>query len=318
MKESRRRPSCCSNPRDSRPLAPRGARAAAAPGARPLGTGVLRTSPEDFGVDEILGFDAGGEGPHALLHVRKRGANTEWVARELARAAGCKPFEVGFAGLKDRNAVTTQHFTVPRGKRAARRSSSASTGEGYEVIARGGAPAQAAARRARGQPLRDHGARRRLRPAALGARIAAIAAGGVPNYFGEQRFGRDAGNLAAACCAAPQRGRRRGEARARARPRRCGIHAVRGAQPHLQRHPGRARGAGHAGTASPPGDVANLDGRGSVFAVTRSMRSSPRVAPRSTCIRPRRSPGAGNAARDAARCWRSKRASRRGFPKRSP
>ncbi len=82
----------------------------------PLGTGVLRATPEDFEVDEILGFAASGEGPHALLRVRKRGANTEWVARELARAAGVKPFEVGFAGLKDRNAVTTQHFTVPRGK----------------------------------------------------------------------------------------------------------------------------------------------------------------------------------------------------------
>ena len=89
------------------------------PGVRPLGTGVLRARPEDFEVDEILGFEASGEGPHALLSVRKRGANTEWVARELARTVGVKPFEVGFAGLKDRNAITTQHFTVPRGKRAA-------------------------------------------------------------------------------------------------------------------------------------------------------------------------------------------------------
>src|SRR5215204_676363 len=99
----------------------------------PLGTGELRTSPEDFEVEEMLGFAAGGEGPHALLRVRKRGANTEWVARELARAAGCKPFEVGFAGLKDRNAVTTQHFTVPRGKRAAEEFIGVK-GEGFEVL----------------------------------------------------------------------------------------------------------------------------------------------------------------------------------------
>jgi len=66
-------------------------------------------------VEEILGFAASGAGPHALLSIRKRGANTEWVARELARVAGCKPFEVGFAGLKDRNALTTQAFTVPLG-----------------------------------------------------------------------------------------------------------------------------------------------------------------------------------------------------------
>src|SRR5690349_4067122 len=100
----------------------------------PLATGVLRSSPEDFEVSEILGFEPSGAGPHALLTVRKRGANTEWVARELARAAGCKPFEVGFAGLKDRNAVTTQHFTVPRGKRAAAEFVGIA-GEGYEVLA---------------------------------------------------------------------------------------------------------------------------------------------------------------------------------------
>src|SRR3982750_4146311 len=98
-----------------------------------LGTGMFRATPEDFEVDEILGFTASGEGPHALLRVRKRGANTEWVARELARSAGVKPFEVGFAGLKDRNAVTTQHFTVPRGKRAAE-DFAGLKGEGYEVL----------------------------------------------------------------------------------------------------------------------------------------------------------------------------------------
>ena len=140
-------------------------RAALSPPAawgEPLGSGVLRAVPEDFEVDEILGFAASGEGPHALLRVRKRGANTEWVARELARAAGVKPFEVGFAGLKDRNAVTTQHFTVPRGKRAAEEFIGLD-GRGLRGARRGGAPAQAAARRARRQSLRDHRARSRLR-----------------------------------------------------------------------------------------------------------------------------------------------------------
>jgi tRNA pseudouridine13 synthase len=42
----------------------------------PLADGVLRATPEDFDVDEILGFEAAGVGPHALLRVRKRGANT--------------------------------------------------------------------------------------------------------------------------------------------------------------------------------------------------------------------------------------------------
>ena len=172
-------------------------RAALAPPAAwgpPLGSGVLRTTPEDFEVDEILGFSAGGEGPHALLRVRKCGANTEWVARELARAAGVKPFEVGFAGLKDRNAVTTQHFTVPRGKRAAEEFTGLK-GEGYEVLS--AAPHQRKLPRGALEGNRFAIAVRGFTgdPAAVAHRMQLIATGGAPNYFGEQRFGREAGNL---------------------------------------------------------------------------------------------------------------------------
>ena len=56
-------------------------------GGPPL-TARLRMAPEDFVVEEILGYDADGNGEHALLWVEKRGANTDWVARELARFAG--------------------------------------------------------------------------------------------------------------------------------------------------------------------------------------------------------------------------------------
>jgi tRNA(Glu) U13 pseudouridine synthase TruD len=85
-----------------------------------LGRGQLRVVPEDFVVEEDLGFTPDGAGSHALLRVRKRNANTEWVARELARAVGCRPGDVGYAGLKDRHALTTQWFSVPlpRARRA--------------------------------------------------------------------------------------------------------------------------------------------------------------------------------------------------------
>ena len=133
--------------------------------------------------------------------MRKRGANTEWVARELARAAGCKPFEVGFAGLKDRNAVTTQHFTVPRGKRAAEEFIGLE-GEGYEVLAAAAHQRKLPRGALEGNRFAIVGAR--AAPAtrrSSNERVQGIAAGGVPNYFGQQRFGRDAGNLAR-CCAA--------------------------------------------------------------------------------------------------------------------
>ena len=87
--------------------------------AAPLGRARIRETPEDFVVDEVLGFTASGQGEHALLRVRKRGANTGWVAKEIANRAGVRPHDVGYAGLKDRHAVTTQWYTVPTGRRPA-------------------------------------------------------------------------------------------------------------------------------------------------------------------------------------------------------
>jgi tRNA pseudouridine13 synthase len=232
-------------------------------GRGPIATGALRTSPEDFNVDELLGFEAAGEGPHALLRVRKRGANTEWVARELARAAGCKPFEVGFAGLKDRNAVTTQYFTVPRGRREAGEFL-AVAGEGYEVIGAAAhqrkLPRGALAGNRFAITVRGVG----CDAAVLGSRVDEIARGGVPNYFGAQRFGRDAGNLAdvlrsAARVAAGQSGRSRGRGDAGfmlSAARSLVFNAILAERVEQ-------------GTWNTllPGDVANLEGRGSVFAV---------------------------------------------------
>ncbi|MCU9611819.1 tRNA pseudouridine(13) synthase TruD, partial [Escherichia coli] len=71
----------------------------------------MRAQPEDFQVDELLGFAPSGQGEHCLLRVRKRNANTAWVARELARAADVPVHAVGYAGLKDRRAVATQWFS---------------------------------------------------------------------------------------------------------------------------------------------------------------------------------------------------------------
>jgi tRNA pseudouridine13 synthase len=229
----------------------------------PLGTGVLRTAPEDFEVDEILGFAAGGEGPHALLRVRKRGANTEWVARELARAAGVKPFEVGFAGLKDRNAVTTQHFTVPRGKRAAEEFMGLA-GEGYEVLS--AAPHLRKLPRGALEGNRFVITVRGLAcdPGQLRERIVRLASGGVPNYFGEQRFGREAGNLAQVLRAAQTQGGESSGRRGRDDQRGFMLSAARSLIFNAILAERVEQGSWNRLSA---GDVANLDGRGSVFAV---------------------------------------------------
>lgn len=169
-------------------LAPPRASGAAAGRAR------SRVLPEDFEVHEELGFEPAGRGEHMLLQVRKRLANTPWVARELARHAGARPFDVGYAGLKDRHAVTTQWFTVPaRGRRP--EDWTGVQGDGYEVIA-----AHAHSRKLPRGALASNRFRIVLRDFAgdadlLGQRSAAVARSGVPNYFGPQRFGRDLGNL---------------------------------------------------------------------------------------------------------------------------
>ena len=75
--------------------------------------GRIRVRSEDFQVDEDLGFAPSGDGEHALLRIEKCDLNTADAARTLARALGVAPRDVGYAGLKDRHALTCQWFSVP-------------------------------------------------------------------------------------------------------------------------------------------------------------------------------------------------------------
>lgn len=159
----------------------------------PVGRGRMRALPDDFRVDEELGFAPDGGDAHVLLHVEKTSIDTLRVQRELSRAAGVPPRDVGFAGLKDRHAVTTQWFTVPRGRPAAEWRDA--TGDGWRVL-----DAAPHSRKLRRGALRGNRFRLLVRDVeaergAIEARFAAVVARGVPNYFGPQRFGRDGDNL---------------------------------------------------------------------------------------------------------------------------
>jgi tRNA pseudouridine13 synthase len=163
----------------------------------PLLRCVLRAEAADFCVEEILGFTASGEGEHAFLLVEKTDANTEWVARQLAQAAGVAPLAVGFAGLKDRRAVTRQHFTVQlAGKPEPDWMSLEIAGVRIITATRHQRKLKRGAHR--GNRFRIHLREVAGDTASLAARLAAIGERGVPNYFGEQRFGRDHHNLALA------------------------------------------------------------------------------------------------------------------------
>ncbi len=76
------------------------------------GVGQIKESYDDFMVDERLSFEPEGMGEHAFLQIEKRGENTDYVARLLARFAGVRQRDVSFAGKKDRHAKTTQWFSV--------------------------------------------------------------------------------------------------------------------------------------------------------------------------------------------------------------
>lgn len=160
----------------------------------------IRTSPEDFFVEELPGFEPSGSGEHLLLTVEKRGMNTAFAAKRIARWAGVGEMAIGYAGMKDRHAVTRQRFSVHLPKRVAPDLAGLqvddSTADSLKVIdhhwhARK-LPRGALAGNRFVLVLRElHGER-----AAIEARLQTIAAHGVPNYFGEQRFGRDGDNIA--------------------------------------------------------------------------------------------------------------------------
>ncbi|MDB5982546.1 MAG: pseudouridine synthase [Pseudomonas sp.] len=159
-----------------------------------LGTAVLKATAEDFQVDEVLDIPLSGDGEHLWLWVEKRGLNTEEAARRLARAAGVPLRTVSYAGLKDRQALTRQWFSVQLPGKADP-DLSAAQDDTLKILksSRHKRKLQRGAHAANGFTLRL--TQLQGDKAALQARLELIAAQGIPNYFGAQRFGWQGGNL---------------------------------------------------------------------------------------------------------------------------
>ncbi|MFA9461980.1 tRNA pseudouridine(13) synthase TruD [Thiohalorhabdus sp. Cl-TMA] len=158
--------------------------------------GRFRLEAEDFRVTEILPFEAEGYGHHFLLRIRKVGVNTDRVAQDLARLAGCRARDVGYAGLKDRKAVAVQHFSVPAA--GVEGDPGRWSGESWMVER-----VDRARKKLKRGALEGNAFRLRLHLSEEDAEVAAarfeeLLAAGVPNYFGPQRFGREGGNLVGA------------------------------------------------------------------------------------------------------------------------
>ena len=158
------------------------------------GTAVLKATAEDFQVDEVLEIPLSGEGEHLWLWVEKRNLNTEEAAKRIARAAGVPLKLISYAGLKDRQALTRQWFSLHLPGKADP-DLAAAEDDSLRLLqrVRHQRKLQRGAHSANGFRLRltdlhaDH--------AQLDARLERIRAQGVPNYFGLQRFGYEGGNL---------------------------------------------------------------------------------------------------------------------------
>jgi len=145
-------------------------------------------------VDEVLPFTPDGEGGHVWLSIRKRGVNTDWLANELARFAKVPPVAVGYAGLKDRHAVTTQWFSI-KVEGVVEPDWAAFETDDIQIVAQ----------TRHGKKLKRGvlaGNRFNLRltdikgdTALWQQHLVSIQRQGVPNYFAEQRFGRQGNNL---------------------------------------------------------------------------------------------------------------------------
>ena len=163
------------------------------PSAASCSAGIRRQA-DYFQVDEVLPFEPDGEGGHVWLKIRKNGINTDWLANELAGFAKVPQVAVGYAGLKDRHAVTTQWFSI-KVEGITEPDWSAFETEDIQIVEQ-----------------TRHG--KKLKRGVLAGNIfdlrltdmkgdgalwqqhlEVIQQQGVPNYFAEQRFGRQLNNL---------------------------------------------------------------------------------------------------------------------------
>ncbi len=160
-------------------------------------TARIRSTPEDFEVEEIDAFEASGAGEHLLLTVEKRGMNTAFAAKRIAAWAGVAESAIGYAGLKDRHALTRQRFSVWIPKKIAPDIDALGSDDLRVLDARWHTrklPRGALAGNRFVLTLREVDGD----AAAIETRLRVIAARGVPNYFGEQRFGRGGDNVSKA------------------------------------------------------------------------------------------------------------------------
>ena len=162
---------------------------------KPQSSAKFKACAEDFVVDEILGFEPSGEGEHVCLLVVKKGENTQYVAKQIAKFAGVLIKDVSYAGLKDRHGVCSQWFSVPVPIKK-QIDFSGLNSESVFVLkqVRHNRKLKTGCHKGNQFTIKLTGV---SQPLDVLSRINAVRQG-VPNYYGPQRFGHDGNNLALA------------------------------------------------------------------------------------------------------------------------
>jgi tRNA pseudouridine13 synthase len=155
---------------------------------------VIRSTPEDFRVEELPWVTPEGQGGHLWLEIEKREANTDWVARQLASAAGIASRDIGYAGMKDRRAVTRQWFSV------ALQEASNPDWKRWELTDAVIIRAELHSKKLRRGILAGNRFKLVIRELEgdldrLEEGLKRVERQGVPNYFGPQRFGHHGQNV---------------------------------------------------------------------------------------------------------------------------
>ena len=153
----------------------------------------FKSRPEDFVVEEVLGFEPSGEGEHLFLLLQTDDHNTRYTVKCLARLFDVRQRQVSYSGLKDRRGLTSQWFSIhlpginvePDAQQLAK--------EGITLLCSGRHHRKL--RIGTHKANRFHIVLRNSEPNLLETRLQQIIATGVPNYFGAQRFGHQAGNV---------------------------------------------------------------------------------------------------------------------------
>ena len=161
---------------------------------------------DDFRVDEELGFAPSGAGEHLLLRIEKAGQSTTEVARQISSTLGISDSDIGYSGMKDRQARSRQWFSI-RLDQAAEAELGRLQSDQLQILeqSRNQRKLQIGAHKANHFQLilrevmgvNASGAESPATnaEASLDRKLQTLAHQGVPNYFGSQRFGRDLSNL---------------------------------------------------------------------------------------------------------------------------